>query len=108
MKTLTATQLVACFAGAVGYVWSGDNFTTSAATASHVGGMLESPAFDFDFEPVGGLPSNDQILVLAKWSPTELSSFADFFLHSPRSPRHVLKRKFSFHRSSSNFSESDD
>ncbi|ETV75366.1 hypothetical protein H257_10220 [Aphanomyces astaci] len=96
MKTPATTHVIALVATACSHVVYGD--TTTLHNATHPDGRI-GPVFQFDFDHVGGLPSQEQLIVLSKWSPSELSSFADSFL-SPRSPRHN-KRSFSFRRPSS-------
>ncbi|ETW06375.1 hypothetical protein H310_02651 [Aphanomyces invadans] len=98
MKTPATAHILALVATAARRVVYGDSIDHAHLTTSDV---IELP---FELDHVGGLPTHDQLIVLSKWSLAELNSFADFFLLSPRSPRHK-KQSFSFHRASGNFAE---
>ncbi|KAF0727208.1 hypothetical protein LEN26_016813 [Aphanomyces euteiches] len=101
MKFITCTRFVTIMAAALTTVVEGDNRTTFAA---------DEPSFQFNLDQVGGFPTDDQLVIMDKWTSTDFSSHTDFFLYSPRSPRNQAAiSRFSFRQRSfsGNFSEVD-
>ncbi|KDO28080.1 hypothetical protein SPRG_20240 [Saprolegnia parasitica CBS 223.65] len=85
MKTITLTRLAATL-GAISQVVA-VHWTTQPMYSVPVAPTLAA---------LSALPTFQELDVLTKWTPSEFSQSADFFLHSPLSPRNSKKTKMTY------------
>ncbi|OQR89482.1 hypothetical protein THRCLA_22684 [Thraustotheca clavata] len=99
MKTITLTRFVATI-GAISQVVNGD--TTTTCVLSNAVLWDQQPlniSSTINLTPqvssITTLPTCNEVELVSKWTPSELSTSTDFYLHSPLSPRNK-KTKYTY------------